>query len=150
MKMEVEVSTTTGRNFRGTVGLEPGFEGNGEPFKRSDIIDAWKAWAKDRVANKQPFLGVIVGPIDDILYAFEEADGHVFRQEPIVSVYGEIASYHEHMTDDEIVESLKSLFTFLGQTTKQTTVRFIYWGKENFRCSYRLRLPNTLHPLDPK
>ena len=107
--------------------------------------------SKRHVAG-QSIVGCIVGPVEDLFYGFEEKNKEnvefVAYQEPVVPVHGEIASYDENKSDEEVLECLQSLFTALGEAPLQTTVRFTYWGKDGYRESFRLRLPNTHHPLD--
>eukprot|EP01062_Namystynia_karyoxenos_P075005 TRINITY_DN7213_c0_g1_i1.p1 TRINITY_DN7213_c0_g1~~TRINITY_DN7213_c0_g1_i1.p1 ORF type:complete len:163 (+),score=37.49 TRINITY_DN7213_c0_g1_i1:73-561(+) len=145
----VDVSTTRGRNFNGTVGLAPGYDG-AEPLSRDRVLAECRAWMTRRAAQQQPYLAVIVGPQEEILYAFEEQGVLAVRQEPVLAVRGEVDRYHEHLTDDQVVETLKSLFASLGAALGQCTVRFLYHGDGGLRCAYRLRLPDTRHPLDSR
>ena len=146
--MSPEISTTRGRNFCGTVGLKAGYGSDGQLFERSEIVNAWQEWVKERHAQGKPYLGVVVGPVEDILYGFETDSELKLYSEPIVAVRGEVASYQEHLNDEQVVEVLSSLFEFLGKKFLQTTVRFLYSGDDGYRCSFRLRFPNTEHPLD--
>jgi hypothetical protein len=145
--MGTTVTTTRGRNFSGTVGLKAGYGPDGAVADPSILFKTWEQWVRSRHDAGRPYLAITIGPVEDIAYAFEEASGLVIRTEPIVTVKGEIASYHEHLSDDQIEETLQSLFGALGAATMQTTVRVLYHGDER-RISLRLRLPDTLHPLD--
>ena len=150
---EYEVSTTRGRHFSGTVGLRSGYEKGGMEFNRSDLLEAFTSWMKERHRNKEKFVGAIFGVTQDISYGFVDPQNETTLQtyvEPVVEVRGEIASYQEGMTDEEILETLRSLFVSLGSCTQQTTVRFTYWGDNGYRESFRIRLPNMHHPLDKK
>lgn len=144
----VDVSSTSGRNFTGTVSLEAGYGESRKTFPRSTIIDAWNSWAKNRLTDGAPTLGVIVSGVENIIYALGEGASAQFYSEQVVTVSGEIASQAEHLNDEEVLEILMSLFAHLGIATQQTTVRFLYHGNEGTRCSYRLRFPDKSHPLD--
>jgi hypothetical protein len=142
----MEITTNRGRHFRGTVGLRAGYRDDGVVFERQALVSACQAWMRLRHESGQPFLNCIVGGVDDLLYGFV-VDGELQEyQEPVVEVRGEIAAYHEHLTDPQVVRVLRSLFAYLGQSTHQVTVRFTYWGDEGYRESFGLRLPNTDHP----
>lgn len=143
-----EVSTTRGRNFLGTVGLKAGFGDDGKLFERQVVLKAAEQWLKERHSRGEPYLGMKFGAVEDIVYGFEKGEDLLLFTEPVIAVSGEIASYHEHLSDDEIIATLTSLFEYLGKATMQTTVRFLYHGEGSFRISYRLRLPDTEHPLD--
>ena len=56
---EYQVSTTRGRHFSGTVGLRSGYEKGGMEFNRSDLLEAFTSWMKERHRNKEKFVGAI-------------------------------------------------------------------------------------------
>ena len=62
---------------------------------------------------------------------------NVFIEEPIVRVYGEIVSRHEGIADEEILNALFELFTYLKVDLKQHSVRFNYQGFTEHK-SYRI------------
>lgn len=143
-----EVSTTLGRNFSGTVGLKAGYGKDGKVFERAVVLKAAEEWLKLRHSRGESYLAMKFSSVEDILYSFEKEGDLLLFTEPVITVSGEIASYHEHLSDTEIVSTLSALFEHLGKATLQTTVRFLYHGEGAFRSSFRLRLPDTEHPLD--
>jgi hypothetical protein len=144
----MEITKTSGRHFSGIVGLRPGYSSEIPAFTREDILNSWHQWVQDRHSSKLCYLGIIAGQVESILYAFEK-NGQLLRySEPVIRVYGEIPSHQEDIDDEGILETLTSLFAHLGEQTRQTTVRFTFFGNENPRTSYRIRLPDTPHPLD--
>jgi hypothetical protein len=140
-------STTSGRNFSGVVSLKEGFE-NGRVHERSEVLRIWKHWVTYRAEKGRPWLGINVSGVETLCYSFDKDSTLLFHEEPVVTVRGEIASYQEHLTDQEVFETLASLFGILGSELGQTTVRFTYHGHGILRTSYRLRFPDTKHPLD--
>lgn len=151
---KVSVTTTRGRNFIGVVGLLAGYDSTRKPTEdqliqqRKLVLATWKSWVKERFSVLQPYLGVIVSPVQDLNYSFEEDGKLVFYDEPVVAVHGEIASYQESLSDEQVIEALTSLFSAIGHALMQTTVRFRYEGDNGSRKSHRVRLPETSHPLD--
>ena len=150
--MITELSSTSGRNFRGALGLRPGFDCSQDiaanTGTREEIFLCWERWSQHRFDQGKPYLGIVVGPVEELLYGFKEDGKLVHRREPVVMIHGEIGSYHDNLNDDEVVETLRSLFEHLGSVFKQTTVRFLFHGSQGSRTSYRLRFPDTEHPLD--
>lgn len=144
----LEITTTIGRNFRGLVGLKPGYNSGDIAYSPLDLEQAWDDWVDLRHSKGLPFLGACFGPIETLRYAFETESILMKYSEPVIPIQGEIPSYQEAFSDEVIIETLTSLFTALGNATKQTTVRFTYFGTDTFRCSYRIKFPNMSHPLD--
>lgn len=128
--------------------MKAGYGPTGQLFERQHIQDAWQEWAQIRHGEEKLIVGVVIGVVEDIHYSFVKDGVLQLYSEPIVAVYGEVSSYQEHASDDEIIETLHSLFAYLGKKLLQTTVRVRYDGDNGFRISYRLRLPDTEHPLD--
>ena len=145
---QAELSFNRGRHFVGFVALKEGYGDDGKVHERSELLDAHREWLIHRHSKNQNFLGVKLSQVGDISYAFVDNGELLLFQEPGVEVSGEIASYSENLSDDEIHVILVSLFESLARKVGQATVRFTYFGEDNYRQSTRIRIPEVEHPLD--
>lgn len=140
--------TNKTKHFSGMIGLRPAF-GDTENVSSRRVVNAvWKKWAMYRHSQKKPHVGIMVGYSEDLLVAEDSASSLesdsstlVFSDEPMVSVKGELHAAHDELSDEEMIETLKSLFCHIGRALKQTQVKFTYYGNENYVCKYNIRYP---------
>jgi hypothetical protein len=126
------------RQFSGVVGLLYNNKGyynyNGEEntWTYENVKDLIEKWIK-LSSNKKITLCVGLSNVETLCYTYEEK----YIEEPIVRVYGEIVSRHDGICDEEILNILFDLFTYLKIHLKQNSVRFNYQGFKDHR-SYRI------------
>ena len=128
------------RQFSGTIGLLYNNEGyydyEGEKklsWSLDDVKELIRKYMRQRSIDKKFDLCIGLSNIETLCYTWEDD----FIEEPIVRVYGEIVSRHDGISDEEILNALFELFTYLKVELKQHSVRFNYQGFTEHK-SYRI------------
>ena len=128
------------RQFSGTIGLLYNNEGyydyEGEKklsWSLDDVKELIRKNMRQRSIDKKFDLCIGLSNIETLCYTWEDD----FIEEPIVRVYGEIVSRHDGISDEEILNALFELFTYLKVELKQHSVRFNYQGFTEHK-SYRI------------
>jgi len=136
----VSITSSPIRQFSGTIGLLYNNEGyydyGGEKklsWSLDDVKELIRKYSRQRSIDKKFDLCIGLSNIETLCYTWED----VFIEEPIVRVYGEIVSRHEGIADEEILNALFELFTYLKVDLKQHSVRFNYQGFTEHK-SYRI------------
>lgn len=136
----VSITSSPIRQFSGTIGLLYNNEGyydyGGEKklsWSLDDVKELIRKYSRQRSIDKKFNLCIGLSNIETLHYTWED----VFIEEPIVRVYGEIVSRHEGIPDEEILNALFELFTYLKVDLKQHSVRFNYQGFTEHK-SYRI------------
>ena len=119
------------RQFSGIIGLLYNIEGYYQydcDKQRVWTFDNVKQliciWVKKQMLEKKIELCIGLSNIETLVYTYE---GNII-EEQIVRIYGEIVSRHEKIPDDEILNTLFELFTYLKVSLNQHSVRFNYQG----------------------
>jgi hypothetical protein len=136
----VSITSSPIRQFSGTIGLlynNEGYYDYGGEKKLSwcldDVKELIRKYMRQRSIDKKFDLCIGLSNIETLCYYWE----YDFIEEPIVRVYGEIVSRHEGISDEEILNALFELFTYLKVDLKQHSVRFNYQGFTEHK-SYRI------------
>ena len=136
----VSITSSPIRQFSGTIGLLYNNEGyydyGGEKklsWSLDDVKELIRKYSRQRSLDKKFELCIGLSNIETLCYTWEDN----FIEEPIVRVYGEIVSRHEGIPDEEILNALFELFTYLKVDLKQHSVRFNYQGFTEHK-SYRI------------
>jgi len=136
----VSITSSPIRQFSGTIGLLYNNEGyydyGGEKklsWSLDDIKELIRKYIRQRSIDKKFDLCIGLSNIETLCYTWEDD----FIEEPIVRVYGEIVSRHDGISDEEILNALFELFTYLKVELKQHSVRFNYQGFTEHK-SYRI------------
>lgn len=139
-QFSVSITSSPIRQFSGTIGLLYNNEGyydyRGEKklsWTRDDVKELIRKYMRQRSIDKKFELCVGLSNVEMLCYTWEGD----FIEEPIVRVYGEIVSRHEGISDEEILNALFELFTYLKVDLKQHSVRFNYQGFMEHK-SYRI------------
>lgn len=136
----VSITSSPIRQFSGTIGLLYNNEGyydyGGEKklsWSLDDVKELIRKYSRQRSIDKKFDLCIGLSNIETLCYTWEDE----YIEEPIVRVYGEIVSRHEGIADEEILNALFELFTYLKVDLKQHSVRFNYQGFTEHK-SYRI------------
>ena len=139
-QFSVSITSSPIRQFSGTIGLlynNEGYYDYGGEKKLSwsfyDVKELIRKYSRQRSIDKKFNLCIGLSNIETLCYTWK----NVFIEEPIVRVYGEIISRHEGIADEEILNALFELFTYLKVDLKQHSVRFNYQGFTEHK-SYRI------------
>lgn len=132
--VNIITTITSGRSFSGLIGLEYSINDNKLYWSRTDILNLVQNWISLRISKNKSTLSIIISQQEDLFYIYNNE----IVSEPCIRLYGEINSYSEHLSDNEILTILNSLFKYLGTELQQRTIRFTYWGFDD-RASYRLQ-----------
>ncbi|CAB9517342.1 expressed unknown protein [Seminavis robusta] len=119
------------RRFSGYMCLvhQVGNDGKKKAYDRDAILCVWKKWAMGRMAQKKPYVGIMVAHTTEQL-----CEGG-----PAVKVQGELNASHDGMSDEETIATLKSMFCYVAMVLKQTQVEFKFYGEEdNYLCHYNV------------
>lgn len=127
----VSITSSPIRQFSGTIGLLYNNEGyydyGGEKklsWSLDDVKELIRKYMRQRSIDKKFDLCIGLSNIETLCYTWEDD----FIEESIVRVYGEMVSRHESISDEEILNALFELFTYLKVDLKQHSVRFNYQG----------------------
>jgi hypothetical protein len=118
------------RNYSGIIGLQ--VDGV-EKWSKIDVEHCVYSWLESRIKNNEIVLSPIVGQEEMLYYEYK---GNIIT-EPCIRVYGEVASRQNHLSDEEIVKLVYSLFEHIKIGLNQETVRFTYTGYTD-SISYRI------------
>lgn len=136
----VSITSSPIRQFSGTIGLlynNEGYYDYGGKKKLSwsldDVKELIRKYMRQRSIDKKFDLCIGLSNIETLCYTWENN----FIEEPIVRVYGEMVSRHDGISDEEILNALFELFTYLKVDLKQHSVRFNYQGFTEHK-SYRI------------
>ena len=136
----VSITSSPIRQFSGTIGLlynNEGYYDYGGEKKLSwtldDVKELIRKYSRQKSIDKKFDLCIGLSNIETLCYTWE----YDFIEEPIVRVYGEIVSRHKGISDEEILNALFELFTYLKVELKQHSVRFNYQGFTEHK-SYRI------------
>ncbi|CAB9497114.1 expressed unknown protein [Seminavis robusta] len=124
------------RRFSGYICLKPQVGDDLSKAYSHTVIDTiWKKWAMARIAQKKPRVGIMVGHFDESLSSIDSTE----HEDPVVKVVGELNSSHEDLSDEEVIEILKSLFCTLAKALKQTQTEFKFYGDDDkYLCQYNI------------
>ncbi|CAB9505662.1 expressed unknown protein [Seminavis robusta] len=127
------------RRFSGEICLKPQVGDDlSKVYGRAAINTIWKKWATARIAQKKPHVGIVVGYTEDSLNSIDSTE-HEFFEDPVVRVNGELNSSNEDLSDEEAIETLKSLFCTLAKALKQTQAEFKFYGGDDwYSCQYNI------------
>ncbi|CAB9500166.1 expressed unknown protein [Seminavis robusta] len=125
------------RRFSGYICLKPQVgDDDSKVYNLSAINTVWKKWAMARITQKKPHVGIT--NTEESLSSIGSAK-HEFSQDPVVKVNGELNSSHQDLSDEEVIETLKSLFCTLAKALKQTKTKFKFYGyTDKFLCQYNI------------
>lgn len=127
------------RQFNGTIGL---LYNNNENdcdeqqelcWTYEDVKHLIIMWQRQQSVNNKIVLCIALSNVERLLYV--NTGYHI--DEPIIRVYGEIVSRHITLSDEEILNELMDLFSYLKKNMKQQSVRFNYQGYTE-HLSYRI------------
>jgi hypothetical protein len=126
------------RQFNGTIGLlyNNDYDCNGQQelcWTYEDVKQLIIMWQRQQSADNKIGLCIALSNVERLLYV--NAGYHI--DEPIIRVYGEIVSRHVTLSDEEILNELMELFSYLKKNMKQQSVRFNYQGYTE-HLSYRI------------
>ena len=118
------------RSYSGIIGLN--VDGV-EKLLQHDVTCCAGAWLLRQIKEGKQTINIIVGNEELLLY---ENDGEGIT-ESCVKIHGEVTDKQSHMSDEEILHIVYSLFEYLKIHLEKNTVRFTYSGY-NGRLHYRI------------
>jgi tellurite resistance-related uncharacterized protein len=125
------------RSYSGIIGL---LVNNIPAWSKASVSRCVDDWYKQKINKSEVSLNVIVGEVETLIYDYNERVIHA----PIIRIYSEIPSKYDHMSDDELVNVVYSLFEYIKINLKQNIVRFTYNGHNKVNRTYRIE---TLVPI---
>ncbi|CAB9507155.1 expressed unknown protein [Seminavis robusta] len=138
MSFEDSLNDLSVRRFSGYVCLKAQVGDLSKVYGRTAVNTVWKKWAMARIAQKKPHVGIVIGYTEDSLSSIDSAE-YEFSEDPVLRVTGELNSSHEGMSDEEVIETLKSLFCTLAKALKQTQADFKFYGDDDkYMCKYNI------------
>ncbi|CAB9518136.1 expressed unknown protein [Seminavis robusta] len=127
MPFEGSLTDFSVRHFSGYICLKPQVGNDLNKVHSPTVINTvWKKWAMARITQQKPLVGITV-------------EGQQFSEDPVVKVNGELNSSHDDLNDEEVIETLKSLFCTLAKALKQTQTKFKFYGDDDkYSCQYNI------------
>ena len=142
MSFEDSITDFSSRRFSGYICLRAQVGDDlDKVYGRTAVNNVWKRWAVHRHAQKKPTVGIMVGYTQESLSSIESNDDFEFVEDPWVKIQGDLHASNDDLNDEEIIETLKSLFCHIAKALKQTQVEFKYYGEEKYLCRYNIAYP---------
>jgi hypothetical protein len=119
------------RSYSGVIGL---LVNNIPAWSKASVIRCIDDWFNQKINKSEVSLNVIVSEVETLIYDCNKR----VMQAPIIRIYSEIPSKYDHLSDEELVNVVYSLFEYLKINLKQNIVRFTYNGHNKMNSTYRI------------
>lgn len=130
---EKDLESHERRSFQITIGLIEGYEGTVQHTKE-EVITLIGEHTRERLSNfdedKFCVLGGMLVPATVVHSRSIEKAQHEMVTENVLLFMGDISPvYHAEITDEEVIEALKSLASYLGEKLRQGRMYVTYRDK---------------------
>lgn len=127
----ISITASHIRQFNGTIGLlynnENYYDNGGEKqlsWTFNDVKELIRKYIRQMNIDKKMDLCIGLSNIETQCYTCKD----YYIEEPIIRVYGEIDRCHKDIPDEEILNILVELFTYLKVELRQNSVKLNYQG----------------------